>query len=106
MKKQRIGYDLPGAECAAQQGEAVETPVDLEEIHLQLKMCSKCARKSQKKGDFDPVAALQGLAVEVVLAKCFKQCKRGPNARLVRTGHEKGLKVKGMTERGEGQDFS
>eukprot|EP00435_Cladocopium_sp_Y103_P038857 s665_g10.t1 len=99
MKKQRIGYELPGAECAAQQDPGARSEVDLEEIHLQLLMCSKCAKKSQKKGDFDPVPALQGLAVDVLPAKCFKQCKRGPNARLVRAGHEKGLVVKGMTEK-------
>ena len=47
QKRSRVA----GHPGAAQQGEAVETPVDLEEIHLQLKMCSKCARKSQKKGE-------------------------------------------------------
>ena len=47
QKRSRVA----GHPGAAQQGEAVETPVDLEEIHLQLKMCSTCARKSQKKGE-------------------------------------------------------
>jgi hypothetical protein len=47
QKRSRVA----GHPGAAQQGEAVETPVDLGEIHLQLKMCSKCARKSQKKGE-------------------------------------------------------
>ena len=47
QKRSRVA----GHPGAAQQGEAVQTPVDLEEIHLQLKMCSTCARKSQKKGE-------------------------------------------------------
>ena len=46
-----IYYCISTSRPGAAPGEIEETPVDLEEIHLQLKMCSKCAKKSQKKGE-------------------------------------------------------
>ena len=47
-------------------------------------------------GDFDPMTALRELCVDVQPHKCFKQCKRGPNARLVQAGSQRGIMVDGM----------
>ena len=95
MKKQRVAYDLS---TEGRESEICGAP-DLEEIHLQLQVCSKCAKKSQKKGDFDPMTALRELCVDVQPHKCFKQCKRGPNARLVQAGSQRGIMVDGMSEK-------
>lgn len=60
---------------------------------LQLEVCSKCAKGSVKKGGFDPLAELKSSPVElpVVPSGCFKQCKQGPNARLVQPGDEEAI---------------
>lgn len=59
---------------------------------MKLEVCSKCAKGSVKKGGFDPLSTLQGLAEELQMAVtpagCFKQCKQGPNARLVQPDEE------------------
>lgn len=59
---------------------------------MKLEVCSKCAKGSVKKGGFDPLSKLQGLAEELQMAVtpagCFKQCKQGPNARLVQPDEE------------------
>ncbi|CAJ1406530.1 unnamed protein product [Effrenium voratum] len=103
MKKQRVQYEPPELPASPECTDPGDTghcgPKDLEEIHLELQICSKCTRKSKKKGGFDPVKAFQDLPLDVRPAKCFKQCKRGPNARLVRAGHRKPLAVDGMTEK-------
>lgn len=60
---------------------------------LQLEVCSKCAKGSVKKGGFDPLAELKSspAALPVVSSGCFKQCKQGPNARLVKPGDEEAI---------------
>lgn len=59
---------------------------------MKLEVCSKCAKGSVKKGGFDLLSKLQGLAEELQMAVtpagCFKQCKQGPNARLVQPDEE------------------
>lgn len=49
--------------------------------------------------DFDPRAALEDLHLEVLEAKCFKQCKRGPNVRVVHEAAPQGAVVAGMTSK-------
>mmetsp|Transcript_37026 Transcript_37026/g.69041 ORF Transcript_37026/g.69041 Transcript_37026/m.69041 type:complete len:145 (+) Transcript_37026:25-459(+) len=104
-KKMRIGYDLDGRpdpsehEDDSSASSSTSSDEDAGDGPWQLEFCKKCARKSVKKHGFDPVAALEDLALDVQISKCFKQCKRGPNARVVRPGAEKGIVVAGMTDK-------
>lgn len=68
-----------------------------------LRVCNKCVRKLQRKGNaFDVASALADLSVESIAIEsvtCMKQCKLGPNVQVVHGNNPEGVPVtvEGMT---------